>query len=199
MVVSVSGTIGAGKSTLCSNLANSTSYTLYSEPVTDNPYLEDFYKDPSRWAWGAQVFMIVHRFRRQMDTPSGGVILDRCFHEDRVFAEVNKDLGHIDERDWRTYTQLFDSFCEVVKPPDVVIYLRVEPETAIKRISKRGRESERAVDINYMNRLHDSYERWAFDMRKKTKVLTFEWGNYEASEWGRVHSELMNSSLQNGV
>jgi thymidylate kinase len=196
MIVSVSGTIGAGKSTLCSNLSGATSYTLYSEPVADNPYLEDFYKDPSRWAWGAQVFMIVHRFRRQMEAPSAvqgnGMILDRCFHEDRVFAEVNRDLGHINDRDWNTYTQLFDSFCKVIKPPDVIVYLRVNPETAIKRISKRGRESEKAVDIDYMNRLHESYEKWAIEMGEQTKVLTFNWDSYDVSEWGHIHSELMS-------
>jgi len=49
--ISISGMIGAGKSTLAAALANALSLDVYFEPVEDNVYLEDFYRDMSRHAF----------------------------------------------------------------------------------------------------------------------------------------------------
>ena len=78
----------------------------------------------------------------------------------------------------RTYLHLYESFCRIVPPPEVVIYLQTSPEVAMMRVRQRGRESERALTWEYMNRLHDAYERWAGDMRTKTRVLTFHWDDF---------------------
>jgi len=188
MRIAVSGTIGAGKSTLCEQLAGPLGYEVFAEPVADNPYLDDFYADPHRWAFDAQVFMISHRFRRQMEAVHAaehkGFLLDRCFHEDRVFAEVNHALGHISDRDWATYLHLYESFCRVVPPPEIVVYLRTSPEVALSRIGQRGRGSEQAIPMEYMRRLHDAYERWAADM--PTRVISLEWDDFDQPGWGSV-------------
>lgn len=183
MRIAVSGTIGAGKSTLCGQLSEPLGYDVFDEPVADNPYLDDFYSDPHRWAFDAQVFMISHRFRRQMEAVHAaedkGFILDRCFHEDRVFAEVNHEIGHISDRDWATYLHLYESFCRVVPPPEIVIYLRTSPEVAVWRIRQRGRESEQNISMDYMRRLQQAYDRWFQSMKTKTKVLMFSWDRFD--------------------
>jgi deoxyadenosine/deoxycytidine kinase len=203
MRVAVSGTIGAGKSTLCAQLALGLgeNYEMFAEPVEDNPYLEDFYADPQRWAFDAQVFMISHRFRRQMTTVHApehkGFLLDRCFHEDRVFAEVNYRLGNISGRDWNTYLHLYESFCRVVPPPEVVIYLRTTPEIAWMRIQDRGRKSEQNIPMSYMICLHRVYDQWVEEMSSKTQVMTFPWDDYLSPGWSTVLERL--HSLSSGV
>lgn len=184
MRIAVSGTIGVGKSTLCGQLSEALGYEMFAEPVADNPYLEDFYADPQRWAFDAQVFMISHRFRRQMEAVHAvgdrvkGFLLDRCFHEDRVFAEVNYRLGNISDRDWNTYIHLYDSFCRVVPPPEVVVYLRTTPEIAWARVHTRGRKSEQNIPMSYMICLHRVYDQWVEEMSSKTQVMTFPWDDY---------------------
>ena len=42
-VVIVEGNIGAGKSTLCRQLAQEMNYTIFLEPTVGNPYLEKYY------------------------------------------------------------------------------------------------------------------------------------------------------------
>ena len=199
MRIAVSGTIGAGKSTLCAQLALGlgANYEVFAEPVTENPYLEDFYADPVRWAFDAQVFMISHRFRRQMEAVHAaqhkGFLLDRCFHEDRVFAEVNHRIGNISDRDWITYLHLYESFCRIVPPPEIVVYLRTTPEIARARIMERGRDSEQSIPMDYMVSLHQAYEEWAEEMSAKTHVLTFDWDDYSKPGWKGVLESLQSS------
>jgi len=183
MLISVSGTIGVGKSTLCADLSRFTGYEVVSEPVSSNPFLEDFYCDPKRWAFSAQVFMVTHRFRRQMgvlkNAPSQqGIVLDRCFHEDRVFGEVVYEMGYLSMRDWDSYLLLHDSFDQVLQVPDVIVYLKIEPEVALERIRSRGRSVEAGITLEYMERLHSAYERWITDMKSRTKVLELYWDQF---------------------
>ena len=184
MRVSVSGTIGVGKSTLSAQVADALGFKLFAEPVAENPYLADYYRDPARWGFSMQVFLLTHRFHRQMEAvraaETQGYVLDRCFDEDQVFAEVNRDLGNIEQRDFDTYYYVYQTFEEVVPPPEVVLYLRVDPKEAMRRIALRGRAAETAIDANYMNRLHESYERWAERMACRTTVLTVDWSAFDA-------------------
>lgn len=181
MLVAVSGTIGAGKSTFCAHLGSHLGFGIVPEPVSDNPYLSDFYENPARWAFAAQVFMVTHRFRRYLDvsTAKGGFLLDRCLFEDYVFAEVCKDMGYLTLREWDTYCALQESFLEVVPPPEAIVYLRVSPETAARRIASRARGFEQSgVTIDYLRRLHQSYEGWVERMQEVTTVLAVDWSEF---------------------
>lgn len=179
MLVAVSGTIGVGKSTLCASLAGETGFSLIPEPVGSNPYLADFYKDPSRWAFTAQIFMITDRFRRQRHlSRKEGYLLDRCLHEDWVFAQVLHEMGHLSDREWATYLGLYESLIQVAPVPDVVVYLRVTPEIALHRIGSRGRASESAISLSYLSHLHRVYEDWAETLASTTTVVTLDWGSY---------------------
>lgn len=52
--ISISGLIGAGKTTLATKLAEKMSLPCFYEPVMDNAYLSDFYRDPSRYSFPLQ-------------------------------------------------------------------------------------------------------------------------------------------------
>lgn len=53
--ISISGIIGAGKTTLATKLAEKMDLPCFYEPVMDNTYLADFYKDPARYSFPLQV------------------------------------------------------------------------------------------------------------------------------------------------
>ncbi len=55
LFISISGMIGAGKTTLATKLGEKMNLPCFFEPVIDNTYLEDFYKDPSRFSFPLQV------------------------------------------------------------------------------------------------------------------------------------------------
>jgi deoxyadenosine/deoxycytidine kinase len=87
--VAVAGNIGVGKSTLVTMLCERLSWQPFYEPVAENPYLEDFYRDMRAWAFHSQIFFLTHRLhahRQLLDHPNSA-IQDRSVYEDaEVFA-----------------------------------------------------------------------------------------------------------------
>ena len=57
--ISISGLIGAGKTTLAAKLAEKMNLPCFYEPVIDNEYLADFYKDPARYSFPLQVTTMI--------------------------------------------------------------------------------------------------------------------------------------------
>ena len=62
MHLAIAGNIGSGKTTLTTLLAKHYRYTPHFEQVDDNPYLNDFYKDMTRWSFNLQVYFLKSRF-----------------------------------------------------------------------------------------------------------------------------------------
>ncbi|MFM8534572.1 MAG: deoxynucleoside kinase, partial [Acidimicrobiia bacterium] len=55
-----------------------------------------------------------------------------------------------------------------------IVYLKANPETLMGRIAKRGRESEKSIDIGYIQRLNDAYEDWMRRAAIEGEVLTID-------------------------
>jgi len=161
--VVLAGNIGAGKSTLVGMLCERLGWEPYYEPVTENPYLDDFYRDMTAWAFHSQVFFLTHRaqaHRALMDVPRA-VVQDRSFYEDaEVFARALHLQGAISHRDWDTYQGLYHTLTSLLAPPDLVVYLRASVSTLQRRISLRGREFETRISDEYLGRLNVLYEEW---------------------------------------
>jgi deoxyadenosine/deoxycytidine kinase len=197
MRIAISGNIGAGKSTFCSALSRETGIPVFEEPVVDNPYLGDFYVDPARWAFNAQIFMVSHRFHGQMGLPQHqSLIMDRCFQEDYVFAEVNHRIGNISDREWGTYLSLYDAMCKVAAVPDLVVYLWTTPEVALSRVRMRGRGQESEIKLEYMKEIHDSYEKWFDSMSGRTRAIRLDWNIPDVEGLRTISAEARRNDLK---
>jgi deoxyadenosine/deoxycytidine kinase len=161
--VAIAGNIGVGKSTLVSMLCEHLESQPFYEPVAENPYLADFYADMSTWAFHSQVFFLTRRLRLHHDLAQhpGSVVQDRSVYEDaEVFARNLFLQGHLSERDYETYRDLYETAVQLLPPPDLLIYLRASEETLFGRIARRGREYERTIQPAYLKGLNDLYESW---------------------------------------
>lgn len=161
--VAVAGNIGVGKSTLVKMLCDELGWRPFYEPVTENPYLADFYKDMSAWSFHSQVFFLTHRLRShfQLAQHPDSVVQDRSVYEDaEIFAHNLALQGHIQPRDYQTYRELYETTVQFLPPPDLVIYLRASVTTLLNRIANRGRDYERRIAPEYLESLNNLYESW---------------------------------------
>jgi deoxyadenosine/deoxycytidine kinase len=161
--VAGAGNIGVGKSTLVAMLCERLGWQPFYEPVAENPYLVDFYRDMQAWAFHSQIFFLTNRLRAHhqlIDHPTS-VIQDRTVYEDaEVFARNLYRQGFMGERDFHTYCELYEVLTEFLPPPDLVVYLRASVATLVDRISHRGRDYERQITPQYLTQLNDLYEDW---------------------------------------
>lgn len=163
MHIAVTGNIGAGKSTLARLLAEHYGWEVFYEAVEDNPYLADFYADMPRWAFHLQIYFLRSRFdqARQIMTSNRRIIQDRTIYEDaHIFARNLYDSGHMTAVDYATYYALFETMMEVIKPPDLMIYLRADLPRLLTQIERRGRAFEQGISPGYLADLNRHYEQF---------------------------------------
>ncbi len=161
--IAVAGNIGVGKSTLVRLLCERLGWEPFFEPVTENPYLADFYQDMRTWGFHSQIFFLSHRLRihQQLVRYAGPVIQDRSIYEDaEVFAQNLHLQGYLSDRDYHTYRTLYLAMADTLPPPDLVIYLRASSNTLLKRITQRNRDYERSITADYLDQLNRLYEEW---------------------------------------
>ena len=178
--VGIAGNIGVGKTTFTKLLAERYNWDEYYESVIDNPYLSDFYGDMNRWSFNLQIYFLQHRFASQVEISNNkrGVIQDRTIYEDvEIFARNLRELGHMSDRDWKTYRNLFSNMVQFLDKPDIIIYLKASTDTLISRIKKRDRDFEKNINPEYLYQLNNAYNTWAKN-EKSLKILTIDTNNF---------------------
>ena len=176
MHIVIAGNIGSGKTTLTEMLAKHYHWEPKYEQVAFNPYLDDYYRDIQRWSFPMEVFFLKERFRdlMQMEKDGKDTIQDRSIYEGvYVFATNNHNQGNLSDRDFETYMELFSHMTNIVKFPDLMIYLRASVPHLVANIQKRGRNCEQAIQLEYLKGLNDLYEDFVYN-KYKGKVLTIE-------------------------
>ncbi len=164
--IAIAGNVGVGKSTLTSMLAQKLGWEPFYEAVGDNPYLADFYKDMQRWSFHSQIFFLSRRLRHhyQLLHSPGSVVQDRSVYEDaEIFACNLRRQGTMNERDYRSYRELYEVLVLFLPPPDLVVYLKASVPTLLARIARRGRDFERDISPAYLQQLNELYDSWIED------------------------------------
>ena len=179
--ITIAGNIGVGKSTLTSLLAQKLGWTPFYEGFAENPYLSDFYDDMRRWGFQSQVFFLSQRLQQhhRLLQHQNSVLQDRSVYEDaEIFARNLFNQGHLSDRDWITYRNLYQTLSELLQPPDMILYLRASVPTLRRRIVQRGREYEQAITDDYLGKLNQLYDDWTSSFQL-CPVLTIETDNLD--------------------
>ena len=154
----VEGPIGGGKTSLSRLLSAELQARLVLEVVEENPFLAPFYEDPARYAFNAQVFFLLSRYKQVLELNQGALFLehtvsDYLFDKDFVFASLN-----LAGDEWALYKELYAQLKPKLSTPDLTVYLRARPEELLQRIAKRGRPFEKNIEASYLQRLSDAYD-----------------------------------------
>lgn len=161
--VAIAGNIGAGKTTLCTQLGKHFDWDVHYESTDNNPYLSDFYLDMQRWSFNLQIYFLHNRYAQILNIHQGErtVVQDRTIYEDaHIFAPNLHDMGLMTKRDFENYMSLFKTMTSQIQAPDLLIYLRAGIPTLVNHIQSRGRDYEGSMSLDYLKRLNERYDEW---------------------------------------
>lgn len=174
MHIAVAGNIGSGKTTLTRLLAQHYGWEPKYEDVDVNPYLSDFYNDMQRWSFNLQIYFLNKRLKGIVEIQKSDLnyVQDRTIFEDaNIFAPNLHSMGLLSTRDFDNYKSLFELMNSLVRPPDLLIYLKASIPTLVSQIQKRGREYESGIRLDYLQRLNDRYQEWIDGYKEGKKLI----------------------------
>lgn len=155
----IEGNIGAGKTTFAKQLNKALGGSLLLENFYDNPYLEDFYRDPLTFALAVENAFLTERIHQQTnffeEDPSLPVIADYCLEKSPLFARQN-----LTKEDFDTYMQGHRDQVKTLPQPEVIFYLEQSIVQLQKNIKKRGRPFEQNMDNAYLEKIERGYQQW---------------------------------------
>lgn len=190
-MIVLSGTIGAGKTSLTTMLAEHLGSEALYESVDDNPILPLFYEDPKRYGFLLQNYFLNKRLDNIKDAQGSQLnVIDRSIFEDLLLFKLNADLDRATQTEVQIYGDLLNNIMEqvdfsdnaIVKTPDLLIYIHVSFETMLERIKKRGRDFEQIANdpslYNYYKSLNERYVAW-FDSYDRSPKLSIDGDQYD--------------------
>jgi len=159
MYVAIEGVIGVGKTTLARLLQPAFQSALVLEVFEENPFLSDFYSDRQRYAFQTQIFFLLSRYYQQRRSVpeilkrDESLITDYTFAKDALFARINLISDELD-----MYYRVHDALAEKIPLPNLIVYLRADPDVLMQRIASRDRPYERNMERDYINQLNQAYD-----------------------------------------
>ena len=153
----VEGPIGVGKTSLANKLALEWDAELVLENVDDNPFLSKFYKNSRQVSFQTQLYFLLTRTRqvqafKQRDIFATARVSDFMLQKDRLFAQVT-----LNNEEYDLYDQLYSYMTVDIPKPDLIIYLQAPADILLKRIKKRGRDFEKYITKDYLEKLNSVY------------------------------------------
>ena len=168
--IAVEGPIGVGKTTLAQLLADSFGYETFLEKPAENPFLADFYKNPSKNALATQLFFLFQRVKQIQELKQDDIffpvrISDFLLDKDKLFAKATLSDQELD-----LYKQIYNYLSLDLPTPDLVIYLQAESKTLFERVLLRGIDMEKNITLKYLDILNESYKEF-FLQYERSPVL----------------------------
>ena len=156
--IAIEGTIGAGKTSLASMLAEQYHTRLVLEQFEDNDFLPKFYRNPEKYAFPLELSFLASRFqqmRNEMalsDLFKPVTIADYFINKSLIFAR--KTLA---DDEYALYSRLFSIINLSLPKPDLLVYLYLNIERLQKNIQLRGRPYEQDIESQYLEKIQQGY------------------------------------------
>jgi len=156
--IAVEGNIGAGKTSLATSIAREFNAKLILERFADNPFLPKFYQNQERYAFTLEMSFLADRYQQisddlsQLDLFKEFIISDYDVFKSLVFSKIT-----LPSDEFLLYRKLFYQFYKEVPKPELYIYLYQSTDRLLENISERGRDYERHIDAEYLEKINAGY------------------------------------------
>lgn len=156
--VVIEGNIGAGKTTLARRIAEQFNARLILEHFADNPFLPKFYEDPEKYSFPLELSFLASRYKQlqeelvPQDLFKLFTVADYYFMKSLVFA-----ASTLKGDEYNLYRQIFYIIYGSLPKPDIFVYLHLSTDRLLDNIGKRGRDYEKSISRDYLQKIQDSY------------------------------------------
>ena len=172
--VVIEGNIGAGKTTLARRIADQFNAHLILEHFADNPFLPKFYKEPEKYSFPLELSFLASRYKQlkeelvPQDLFKSFTVADYYFMKSLVFA-----ASTLTGDEYNLYRQIFYIIYGSLPKPDIYVYLHINPERLLRNIEKRGRNYEKSITKEYLQKIQNSYFSF-FKQNPENKYLVID-------------------------
>ncbi len=200
--IAVEGNIGAGKTTFCNRIADDFNCQVILETFEDNPFLQQFYKNPERYAFPVELFFMTERHRQlqegllKPELFKQGTISDYFFLKTLLFAKNN-----LTNEEHRLFSRIFNVLNTAFPKPDLLVYLHRSVENLQGNIEMRGRDYEKSITTDYLKKIQNTYfEFFKTEMSMPIVIIDVEKADFLNNEATyKKLLELMTANYKLGI
>jgi len=171
MRVEIIGGLGVGKTTLCAGLT-SLGFRCVNENLGKNQYLDLSYQDPVSYGVYSQIsFVLGNYFTFRETTKADSIsIFDYSIINDMSYATL---FLNDNERD--TVLSVIDCMEQKEGRAGLYLYLTCSAEAQMKRIRMRGRDHEKGVTQDFVEKLDSNLRHYAAQAADAgAKIITID-------------------------
>lgn len=154
----IEGNIGAGKTTLAQMISKKYQTKLVLEQFTDNPFLPKFYENQEQYSFPLEMAFLAERYNQlnrelsNLDLFSPFTVSDYYFMKSLIFAQ-----NTLQPDEYNLYRQFFTIIYDKMPKPDLYVYLHKETDLLLKNIALRGRNYEKFITKEYLEKISQGY------------------------------------------
>ncbi|HBC79620.1 MAG TPA: hypothetical protein DEO60_03985 [Bacteroidales bacterium] len=195
--VVIEGNIGAGKTTLATRIAEQFNARLILEQFADNPFLPKFYSDPEKYSFPLELSFLASRYKQlneelgSLDIFKTFTVADYYFMKSLVFA-----ASTLTGDEYNLYRQIFYIIYNSLPKPDIYVYLHINTDRLLNNINKRGREYEKSITGEYLQKIQDSYFTF-FKQNPENKYLIIDINEVDFVADENDYSRIINTIFKN--
>lgn len=177
--IAIEGTIGAGKTSLATRIAEEYNGKLILEQFADNPFLPKFYKDGDKYAFPLELSFLAERYQQlsaqlsSQDLFKNFTISDYLFNKSLIFAQktLPNDLFGL-------YSKLFSIINASIPTPDLLVYLYLKVDRLKENIKMRGRSYEQSIADEYLESIQQGYFEF-LKQQQNMRILILDTNNID--------------------
>lgn len=177
--IAIEGNIGAGKSSLAQIMSDDFNAKIVLERFADNPFLPKFYQDKERYAFPLEMSFLADRYQQlsddlaQFDLFKNFIVSDYYIFKSLIFAQIT-----LQQDEYLLYRKMFDLMYKEITKPDLYVYLYQNTDRLLANIKKRGRDYEKNIKPDYLEKIHKGYANF-IKSEKNLNTLVIDISEYD--------------------
>ena len=175
--IAIEGTIGAGKTTLSTRIANDFNGKLVLEEfeADKNPFLPKFYKEPEKYSFQLEMTFLALRFQQlkdklaNLDLFHDFIISDYYVAKSLIFSRNN-----LQEDEYDLFARFFNIIFSNIPKPELMVYLYLDVDHLLYNIRKRGRTYEQSITNEYLENIQKGYFDFIKQQQNEMRILVLD-------------------------